>query len=103
MFLSLVLPSMKTGSTGFCDAEHLNLLAQSLRPDEVGQPRHHSERKRKHAHSLSVLNISWRELANESDSSVLIDLICERIHLSTRFNLLYSVCYHGDQVPVDGE
>lgn len=37
----VVLPSMRTSSDGFCGAEHLNLLAQSLRPAEVGQSGHH--------------------------------------------------------------
>ncbi|XP_041791849.1 disintegrin and metalloproteinase domain-containing protein 10 isoform X3 [Chelmon rostratus] len=34
----MVLPSMRTGPDGFCSAEHLNLLAQSLRPDEKLDP-----------------------------------------------------------------
>ncbi|KAM3620446.1 uncharacterized protein V6R79_023614 [Siganus canaliculatus] len=31
----MVLPSFKTGPDGFCGAEHLKLLAQSLRPNEM--------------------------------------------------------------------
>ena len=37
----VVLPSMRTSPDGFCGAEHLNVLAQSLRANEVRQSRHH--------------------------------------------------------------
>uniref|UniRef100_A0A3B4U6M4 Disintegrin and metalloproteinase domain-containing protein 10-like n=1 Tax=Seriola dumerili TaxID=41447 RepID=A0A3B4U6M4_SERDU len=32
----MILPPMRPGPDGFCGAEHLNVLAQSLRPKEVG-------------------------------------------------------------------
>ncbi|KAM9848627.1 disintegrin and metalloproteinase domain-containing protein 10 [Aulostomus maculatus] len=35
----VVLPSMRTGSDGFCGAEHLKLLAQNLRPNEEAATR----------------------------------------------------------------
>lgn len=38
-FCFVVLPSKRT--VGFCGAEHLNHMAQSLGPNGVGQSRHH--------------------------------------------------------------
>lgn len=105
-FYCVVLPSMRTGPDGFCGAGHLNLLAQSLRPNEVGQSRHHLSdctHKNTHIHSallsISVLTdktsssampfkanyLQSGEFTRVSDSSVMTDLIKELIHTLGHF------------------
>lgn len=43
IFFLIVLPSWRTD--GFCGAEHMNVLAQNLRPNEVDHSRHHLSSK----------------------------------------------------------
>ncbi|XP_038571904.1 disintegrin and metalloproteinase domain-containing protein 10 isoform X2 [Micropterus salmoides] len=68
----MVLPSMRTGPDGFCGAEHLNLLAQSLRPNEVAP--------------VSRL----RRTVNESKTSCLLHLHVDHLYYK-RFKSLAAV------------
>ncbi|XP_029285994.1 disintegrin and metalloproteinase domain-containing protein 10 [Cottoperca gobio] len=58
----MVLPAMRIGLDGFCGAEHLNVLAQSLRPDEEAPASR------------------WRRTVDESKTSCLLHLHADHLY-----------------------